>query len=54
MSNFVASDVYALLNLHVEKSATLLRKMCKTSDLVEDSFPIWKVVNIIPFILIPE
>ena len=33
MSNFVATDVYALFNIHVEKCVK------KTSDLAEDGFP---------------
>ena len=51
MSNFVATDVYALFNIYVEIFATRLCKneggesravytMCKkTSDLAEDGFP---------------
>ena len=43
MPNFVATDVYALFNTHVEKSTTrAVYTMCKkTSDLVADGFPKW-------------
>ena len=38
MSNFVATDVYALFNIYVEKSTTW---SCKTEGECEKKHPIW-------------